>query len=467
MVRKTMDWKLLLSGARFGRESETMYAANSRSQYDADIDRIIFSGAFRRLARKTQVHPLVANDHVHTRLTHSLEVGQVGKALGVGVRKFLLSRPDLAGVDEIQHIPSILQAACLAHDLGNPPSGHAGEESMRYWLETNLRKVAPRLGKMWMNDLAAVEGNAQGFRMLTQTENHLFSGGLQLTYATLASFLKYPWTSRHGAKKFSAYLSEDHILKAVAERVGLLETTSGKWARHPLAHLVEAADDICYAVVDLDDGVELGILKFDDLKELFRPLFGELEWEELTKEFLINDSFRVNLARLRGGVFDKLVHAALEAFTKGYDQIMAGEADKDIIQAFLKPSDPRATIIEQAKNMARDKVFADSRKVEIEIGSFAVFNTLLEAFCESAVSKADFLVASSTRDKPSWKADLIMKFLGNHAPNDHNGPLSGNKWNEYHCLRRVLDFICGMTDNYAIFVAKQINGSGYSGLQRP
>jgi dGTPase len=303
--------------------------------------------------------------------------------------------------------------------------------------------------------------------MLTQTENHLFVGGLQLTYATLATFLKYPWTSRHGAKKFSAYLSEEQILRTVADHVGLLEIGAGKWARHPLAHLVEAADDICYAVVDLDDGVELGILKFDDLIDLFQPLFEELEWEGLKKEFLLNDSFRVNLARLRGGIFDKLVHAALEAFTKGYGDIMAGRVSKDIIQTFLDPNDPRARIIEAAKALARDRVFADSRKVEIEIGSFAVFNTLLEAFCDSAVSKADFLMASSTRDKPSWKADLILKFLGNHAPNDHNGPLPGSKWNEYQCLRRVLDFICGMTDNYATFVAKQINGSGYSGLQRP
>ena len=263
MVRKTMNWKSLLSATRLCRDAETVYAANSRTQYDADIDRILFSGAFRRLARKTQVHPLVANDHVHTRLTHSVEVGQVGKALGIGVKRFLLTRPELDGVEEIQHIPSILQAACLAHDLGNPPAGHAGEESMRYWLETNIKRVAPRLGKLWMNDLAAVEGNAQGFRMLTQTENHLFGGGLQLTYATLASFLKYPWTSKHGAKKFSAYLSEEHILKTVAEQVGLLDKGAGKWARHPLAHLVEAADDICYSVVDLDDGVELGILKFE------------------------------------------------------------------------------------------------------------------------------------------------------------------------------------------------------------
>lgn len=467
MVQKTMNWKMLLNPTRLCRESETVYAANSRTQFDADIDRILFSGAFRRLARKTQVHPLVANDHVHTRLTHSLEVGQVGKALGIGVKRFLLGRPELKDIDEIQHIPSILQAACLAHDLGNPPSGHAGEESMRYWLESNLKRVAPRLGKMWLNDLASVEGNAQGFRVLTQTENHLFNGGLQLTYATLATFLKYPWTSKQNLKKFSAYLSEEQQLKIVAEQTGLLEKGQGKWARHPLAHLVEAADDICYSVVDLDDGVELGILKFDDLMDLFKPLFGELEWEGLKKEFLTNDSFRVNLARLRGGVFDKLVSAASEAFTKGYDQIMAGHVDKDIISTFLDRSDPRARIIGEAKALAQEKVFIDSRKVENEIGSFAIFNTLLEAFCESAVSKADFLMASTTRDKPSWKADLVLHFLGNHAPNDHNGPLAANKWNEYHCLRRVLDFVCGMTDDYAVFVAKQINGAGYSGLHRP
>jgi dGTPase len=461
-----MDWEKLLTVRRFGRERELATAANFRTQHDADVDRILFSGAFRRLARKTQVHPLAVNDHVHTRLTHSLEVAQVGQALGCGVADFL-ARKKLVPAQVAAGIPSIMRAACLAHDLGNPPLGHAGEEAMKHWLAGHLDDLVRNTisSADWQQDLVRVEGNAQGFRMLTQTENHLFDGGLQLTYATLGAFLKYPHTSSASSSKFSVYMSEGDILDKVASALGLHKIGDG-WCRHPLAHLVECADDICYSVVDLDDAVELGIVKFDSVVSLFRPLFDDTEWQALASEMLPARSFRVNLARLRGRVFDKLVAGALEAFEKGYDQIMAGSVQKDIISTFLGPEDPRSKAIASAKQYATKHIFADGRKLEIELGAFAVFESLLDAFCGAAVKQSQHLINREMNPKTPWKTQLVMRYLGDHAPTAKNAP-AGKAWDAYQCTRRALDYVCGMTDNYATYVAMQLRGQGFAGGPRP
>jgi dGTPase len=239
-----MDWKKLLSQKRLGRESQPIQIRPGRTEFESDVGRISFSSAFRRLARKTQVHPLAPNDHVHTRLTHTLEVAYVGRTLGKELgSKIAKELPKGFTADDLG---TIVHAACLAHDLGNPPFGHGGEEGMIYWFETNGPNFFRNLSPEHKRDLIAVEGNAQGFRTIAQTENHLFDGGLQLTYATLGTFHKYPWTSRNGYKKFGSFLSEERILDAVCNELGLIQTGPSSWCRHPLAHLVEAADDICY-----------------------------------------------------------------------------------------------------------------------------------------------------------------------------------------------------------------------------
>lgn len=301
--------------------------------------------------------------------------------------------------------------------------------------------------------------------MLTQTENHLFNGGLQLTYATLGAFLKYPWTSSHSNNKFSVYLSEKEILEQVGIKLGLVRK-NGVWCRHPLAHLVECADDICYSIVDLDDAVELGIVSFEKVSELFEPLFEVMEWQELQKEILSHDSFRVNLARLRGRVFDKLVGGAIEAFEIGYDQIMRGEVQKDIMEKFLGPGDVRTQAIATAKKYAHEYIFSDSRKVEIELGSFAVFESLLDAFCDAATKQSAHLLNPTMNPSTPWKTQLAMRYLGDHAPKIGNEPRH-KSWDSYQCTRRVLDYVSGMTDNFATYVAMQLKGQGFSGGARP
>lgn len=262
-----MEWKTLLSTKRIGEEKENI-TKNGRTPYESDVDRVTFSSSFRRLSRKTQVHPFSRNDHIHTRLTHSLEVAQVGRSLGKALGAKIIDKlPE--GKSE-NDLGSIVQAACLAHDIGNPPFGHAGEEAISHWFASSGAPFLNGLKGPTRRDLVRFEGNAQGFRILTQTANHLFHGGLRITCATLAAFCKYPWSSRKvvDSEKFGAFLSEENALNEVAQSTGLILKEKNKWCRHPLAFLTEAADDICYATIDLEDAVELGMLSENDAYNL-------------------------------------------------------------------------------------------------------------------------------------------------------------------------------------------------------
>lgn len=460
---KEMKWAKLLSSDRFGQDEARTSPPDSRSEFDADIERVVFSGAFRRLSRKTQVHPLIANDHVHTRLTHSLEVAQVGKALGKALGKRIQTELPVGITPD--DIAAIVEAACLAHDLGNPPFGHAGEEAMRHWFETNGAKLFRSLSVEHKRDLILFEGNAQGFRMITQTENHLFRGGMRLTYATLGAFMKYPWSSRKTSAKFGAFLTEESILDQVAEKLGLISKGKHAWARHPLAYLVEAADDICYAILDLEDAVELQILDFSQVADVLLLAFEEPEIADIKSKFEPASAFRINLARLRGRVFDKAVSGAIDGFMSAYEEIMTGKFDGDVYKK-LDDSDRRKTLITSAKMLARDNVFPDSRKVEIELGSYSTFETLLNSFCLASSDRAQHLRSPKGEVTLGWKSGLILKLLGDHAPNEFNAP-PGTTWSEYQCFRRAIDYVSGMTDNYAVYIAKQLQGMGFSGGQRP
>lgn len=462
LAMTNMDWAKLLCDERLGQEpGKGRPLRPGRSEFNADLDRIIFSGAFRRLARKTQVHPLVANDHVHTRLTHSLEASRVGRTLGMEVGLKLKAGGHLPEAIEPGALAAIVEAACAAHDIGNPPFGHGGERSINHWFEVVGASALGSLSSAEIRDISRFEGNAQGFRVLTQTENHLFSGGLRLTFATLATFLKYPWTSEVGGK-FSVFRSESRILDDVAAKVGLVRR-DGVLCRHPLAYLVEAADDICYSVIDLEDAVELQIVQFDEVKDLLLSGFDEGKRSELESSFASPDAFRVNLSRLRGAVFDILLRGAAEGFVTAYEKIMVGDYQGTVFDS-LKDNDHARGLVREAKRRAKESIFPDRKKVEIELGSYAVFDALLSRFCPAAVDAARALAAGNP---PSWRSGLVLKLLGDHAPNFGNAPPVDEGWSEYQCVRRAMDFVSGMTDNYATYVAQQVQGLGFAGGQRP
>ncbi len=252
----------------------------------------------------------------------------------------------------------IVQSACLAHDIGNPPFGHSGEDAIRYWFEQAA-------GRGWLDDMSDAEredflhfeGNAQGFRVLTQLEYHQFDGGTRLSYATLGTYLKYPWTSRHaealGYKKhkFGCYQNELPLLEQIAGRLGLPQLEAQRWARHPLVYLMEAADDICYGLIDLEDGLEMELLDYAEVEALLLDLVGD-DLPETYRQLGPRDSRRRKLAILRGKAIEHLTNAAAHAFVAQQDRLLAGELSGDLVEHMHGPA--QACVL-QAKGLRARK----------------------------------------------------------------------------------------------------------------
>lgn len=440
----SMNWQQLLSAARSGeRQGSLGFALEpGRTPFHKDYDRIIFSSAFRRLDRKTQVHPLSENDHVHSRLTHSLEVGCVGRSLGTRVGQALGERLP-AGIDA-SDVGALVQAACLAHDIGNPPYGHTGEDAIRHWFRAEenahfLQELTP----LQRADLQTFEGNAQGFRIVTQVESHRFQGGMRLTYGTLGAFLKYPWTvdyvQRGEAKKFGCYQTELPLLREIAGRLGLLELKPGYWARHPLVYLLEAADDICYGLIDLEDGIEMDLLRYDEVEALLKPLLAD-HWDMAQAELEQADNLRRRLQVLRGMAMEVLVTAASQAFIRNEQALLCGTLQGDLID--YCPPVVKA-VVQGAKNMARERIFKDSRKLAVEIGSYSTLGVLLEAFLSAVRERV-------LDGQATFRNQRVLELMGRSAPQAD--------WSLYEAYMRALDFISGMTDSYAAQIARQFSG---------
>ena len=255
-----MNWNTLLSAHRYHPGSPaSLFHSHDRSQFQRDYDRLIFSSPFRRLQNKTQVFPLPGNIFVHNRLTHSLEVASVGRSLGNKIAQFLKqNRIQMENPELLEEIGTIVSSACLAHDLGNPPFGHSGEEAISYFFSEGEGRYFKKLlsDEEW-TDLSHFEGNANAFRLLTHSFNGRRPGGYTMTYTTLASIVKYPFESTcatHKGFKYGFFQSEKEIFRQVAEELGLLQVEEHplQYVRHPLVYLVEAADDICYQIMDID-----------------------------------------------------------------------------------------------------------------------------------------------------------------------------------------------------------------------
>lgn len=443
MSTEKMDWNKLLCSNRF--KGPTPAGSDpDRTSFTQDYDRILFSSPFRRLGKKTQVHPLNTNDHVHSRLTHSLEVASVGRSLGIRCGRFLHERRDLPADYLPEHIGQIVQAACLSHDIGNPPFGHAGEEAIKSWFSsTEQAELIAPLTTEEKNDFLHFEGNAQGFRILTKTEYYRDDGGMRLTYATLASMLKYPWTSTiaQTEKKFCSFQSEKEILNDIAETVGLIKLDRHKFCRHPLAHLVEAADDICYRILDLEDAHEMNILQFEDVADILAPLCNTDErFERMMKE---NISNRRKLAYIRAKAIGTAVDAVAAVFRTRYTEIMTGQLPNELISYC---SESIKGPLDCAKRTGREKVYNEHRKVELEIGCYSILGILLNAFCSAVADKCN------ARGNVNYKSARVLALLC------HNTPVQDRDLHE--SLLVATDYISGMTDNYATHLARQLGGMG-------
>jgi dGTPase len=437
-----MNWHQLLTTERHGHEALGL-ADLGRSHFHKDHDRIVFSGAFRKLGGKTQVHPLAKYDHIHNRLIHSMEVGSVGRSLGIRVGEEIKDQlphdmqPDDLGI--------IVQAACLAHDIGNPPFGHAGEYAIQDWFKrADNQSLLSGLTDSEKQDLQKFEGNAQGFRTLAQVEYHLYNGGLRLTFPTLGASLKYPWTADNAGEKgkFSCFQSEHRILQELANKLGLIQKEDGRFARHPLSYLMEAADDICYALIDLEDAVELSIIEFEDVEEIFLDIQG-------TKVLALDNSGNISPARqlssLRSKTIGCIIDAVVETFFKHMDDILSGTFEGDLISAC--PEGIRDGI-GRAKQLAISKVFMDVQKTETEIGAYSVLSTLLQTFIEAGFE----FHQKRDRKALTYRTKRVFDLMAGEAPTE--------QMSQYEIYQRMVDNIAGMTDNYALYLARQISSPG-------
>lgn len=436
-----MEWKHLLHPMRAGK-SQREVLSRVRTPFHKDHDRVVFSSSFRRLDRKTQVHPPMVNDNVHTRLAHSLEVGCIGRSLGMAVGERISDElPDWTTPADLG---VIVQSACLAHDIGNPPFGHAGEFIIRDWYRTGrgrefIQRASGELTSDQHRDLENFEGNAQGFRILTQLEYRPFRGGMRLTYPTLGAFLKYPWSARLAGErngKFGCYQSEMPILSEVAASLGLERIGDHEWARHPLVYLMEAADDICYAIIDIEDGVEMGILRFEEAEAILTEFLGETP--DYSAEIHNSETFKLSMLRARA--MSRLVDAVVEAFVEHRASLLEGSFRGSLIEC----CDPRFIRgIDLAKETARTRIFKSPDKTDIEIGADSILSTILERLHES------FFELKNGREL-SFRNRKLLDMMGSHAPTQDHGYYEG--------IRKILDYLGGMTDQYTVTVFRRLTG---------
>lgn len=437
-----MQWEKLLTRVRFG-ENEARPNDPCRCEFQKDYDRVAFSPSYRRLGKKTQVHPLSSNDHIHTRITHSQEVASSGRSLGAMAGKYLIEQ-GLVNHNElnIYECGTLLQAACLAHDIGNPPFGHAGEEAIKTWFKEHP-KFLDGFSQAEQNDFLYWEGNAQALRVVTKIEDCYLDGGMRLTYAVLGAFMKYPYISNgEMTPKFGCFWSECEELTKIALALGLIKYNNYSWKRHPFAFLSEAADDICYSMTDIEDAHELKILSYDEIIKIFEQFIEHDDFKRYKSRLGDKSIFaRRNLSLLRAIFINSCLNEVEKAFEKHIDEILEGGLDEPLTSLIREPE---RSILKQISEICKSKVFTDQHKIELEIAVHSIMDILLTNFCTAA------LELTQGRHL-SFKTKKICELMGTTAIQKDS-----TTFDAYH---RVLDYISGMTDNYAAHIATQFSGS--------
>ena len=436
-----MDWRKLISAKRFGMEEFHEERQENRSEFQRDYDRLIFSAPFRRLQNKTQVFPLPGSIFVHNRLTHSLEVSCVGLSLGNDVSKAILSRQPELQDSFLPEIGSIVSAACLAHDLGNPPFGHSGEKAIStFFSEGKGQFLKEQLLPVVWDDLTQFEGNANAFRLLTHQFEGRRKGGFAMTYSTLASIVKYPFSSSLAGKKskFGFFISEEKGFQRIATELGLIQLSEQplKYARHPLVYLVEAADDICYQMMDIEDAHKLKILTTEETKELLLSYFTEERQEHIQRTFSIVSDTNEQIAYLRSSVIGLLIKECTRIFLEHEADILAGNFTDPLIKKISKRP---AQAYKHCSEVSFSKIYRSRDVLDIELAGFQVISTLLE-----------LMIDAVTSPNKAYSPLLINRVSGQY---NIKAPVL------YERIQAVLDYISGMTDVFALDLYRKINGN--------
>lgn len=441
-----MNWEQLLSVKRLGKPSSGKITEESRTEFQRDYDRLIFSSPFRRLQNKTQVFPLPGSVFVHNRLTHSLEVASVGRSLGNMISRKLKAK----GIqhDLIDEIGSVVAASCLAHDLGNPPFGHSGEDAIKEFFQNGSgQELISGFSVARQKDFTCFDGNANAFRLLSHQFKGRREGGYDLTYTMLASIVKYPYESTLATKpKFGFFQSEKEIFEMIALETGLqkIDAEGIKYARHPLVFLVEAADDICYQIMDIEDAHKLKILSHKETMDLYLNFYDQVQdktiLDGIAKTLNVVTDPNEQISYLRARVIGLLVENCVDAFMSNYDSIMAGAQEKSLIKE-ISPVASKA--MKEVVDVSVNRIYCHSTVVAVELAGFRIISTLLESFSNAILHESNY-------------GKKLLKMF----PDQYDASTG----DDYTKLQSVVDFVSGMTDVYALDLYRKITGMSLPSL---
>ena len=446
-----MNWQQLISNKRLGQEYRHPERHDDRSEFKRDYDRLIFSAPFRRLQNKTQVFPLPGSIFVHNRLTHSLEVASVGMSLGNDVVRQLTQRhPDLQDT-LLEEAGTIVSAACLAHDMGNPPFGHSGEKAIQtYFSEGPGRELEPLVSPQFWSDITHFEGNAYAFRLLTHSFLGRRKGGFVMTYSMLASIVKYPYSStmagRDGRKdKFGFFGTEADSFRRIAAELGIPPAdTCGEeqgecmcYVRYPLVYLVEAADDICYEIMDIEDEHKLKLLTYEETERLLLGFFDEMGKNRILKRLDDEQVTDLNerVVYLRACVINLLEHACVDVFVEHEQEILDGTFQGSLIKR--TPQRIREAYA-ACTSLSVDRIYRSKPVLDVELSGYKIIETLLHTFIEAAMNPTRFH-SHQLLDLVSSQYDIRSEDVETR-------------------IMAVIDYLCGMTDVFALDVYQKING---------
>lgn len=444
-----MDLNTVFTNTRTGSHSRTVV---SRTDFQRDFDRLIFSSSFRRLQNKTQVFPLPGSVFVHNRLTHSLEVSSVGRSLGTLAGEFIAEkfRSDLhaESVDFYLHnLSNVVASACLCHDIGNPAFGHSGEDAIASYFGKNESDLKEKFSEKEWADLINFEGNANAIRVLTHQQNGKDFGGTQLTFTTLASIAKYPCEAvakkkgHLNRKKFGFFQNEKAIFQDIAKAVGLIEESSEPlvYKRNPFVWLVEAADDICYNIIDMEDAHRLGIVSTSDCESLFYQLVRSenTDMKRVDEKLHQIKDKNERISYLRAKVINSLINKATDLYQFHFTEIMDGSLNKAILDIYRDDS----PALQEIERFSIDKIYGHKAVVEIENAGYNVMYELLDHFIQPVLKPKE------QRKGYDKKALQLMPSQFHYEDGT-----------DYQKVLGILDFVSGMTDNFATDLYRKIKG---------
>jgi dGTPase len=472
LVFTRLDWNNILCTKR-RRESSTK--PDHRNEFDKDFDRVVSSSSFRRLQDKAQVFPLQENDFIRTRLTHSMEVSAIARSLGKAVAQWLLEKKEIND-EQADEIPSVLAVAGLVHDIGNPPFGHFGEETIRTWFKQwfesderdGYKKVSELYGRLTegqKNDFLYFEGNAQAIRILTRLQFQNDHFGINFTYGTLATLIKYPHTSEHVdrnsstkmLKKFGVFQSEKAVFQEICDATGIRHGI-----RSPLTFLLEAADDIAYLTADLEDGVKKGVVPWQDVYEELRGEFASKSQEyvqmfeyvdamsERAKTNKVPERETIEVSNFRVRAQGLIIRSVIQAFQNSYEEIMAGRFQDELIA--ICSAAPFAGAL---RSIAKKHVYSSREVLTLELAGHNAIRGLLDLFVPAAIA--------SLSNEPSAYHERLYKIISSNYEYVHRLDAQGNVRPKngvtlYEKLQLVTDFIAGMTDSYVIDLYQRLRG---------